>query len=535
MVFMDFSTSNKKNGLIYKDDFKTVVGIDTESSIFTGRVPFGAHVITAEVFANTNYESISLPDSVKELGDCLFENAASLKKVKLPYEIQKLPSYLFAGCSSLESVTMPKEITALPEGIFYKCTSLSEPILRPGIKSIPINAFAGCTGFKSVVIPDYITEIKSQAFADCTGLTSVVLPASIMDIAPDAFAYCSNITSVRINGDSSIYFVGKDGSLYEKTAEDDKLIIKVKSVEQKPVDFFQDDEDSLTYDGFLENEDVVDSNTDENFNFTDETFSSEVQITQEEEQSIMSDNLDKTMDNAIDDNVNSMLADIMNDEKSRETAASEAVSVGENESKILTQMMDVMNDKPEEADNGAKVSEDELARLFSSNESSEPTGENPDAGSEKASDPKLQILIDSAELSLVVDCTPNGQPPADATLYVIAEKTVTGEDGKPCFTKKLVARAKDIAYVQDFNKIVFLSGLPVDNDEFVQFYHYHMSQKNVIFACEASNPSKLSEYAKKVCEESRISLSREDLIAQRKKISIKNSTLIKTVMQDKYE
>ena len=74
----------------------------------------------------------------------------------------------------------------------------------------------------------------------------------------------------------------------------------------------------------------------------------------------------------------------------------------------------------------------------------------------------------------------------------------------------------------------------MDNDEFMQFYFHFISKKNVILACEASCPSKLSDYCKTICEESRISLETKDLLEQRKLISVKTDNLIKLIIQDIY-
>lgn len=562
---MEFNTSSyiKKNGLIYKDDFKTIIGVDTESNVFTGRIPFGVHKITAEAFANTNYDSISLPDSVEQLGECLFENSTNLEKVKLPYSIKSLPAYIFSGCTALTKVTMPEQLTEYPEGIFYNCQSLQEIILRPGIVTIPENAFAGCTSLKSVIIPDYVQNIGKTAFANCTNVSTVILPSTIMDISPDAFEGCTNITSVRITGESRIFFIDEnDGSLYEHTANGDELIIKVSSVEKQTVNFYQENADEIPDDGFFDNEEVneidetfsseVDANTEEINaisgepildNDTEVSNNEEIQISQEEEQAIMSDNYESAnqtenlSDSVIEDNVNSMLSDIMNEEKTRSESVSASVAVNEKETQILSEMMDVMNTSSDSQDNGAKVSDEELARLFSKNESQEPVGENPEVApnNSDAIDGKTQILLSSVAFSSVVECTPSGNPPADADLFVVAEKTVVSPNGSPAFSSKLIKTAKTFAHIQDFKRIIFLNGLSFDNEEFVQFYHHFMGQKNVVFACDAPSPAKLSDYGKKVCEESRISLEKDELISQRKKISVKNNTLIKLVIQDKYE
>jgi len=150
-------------------------------------------------------------------------------------------------------------------------------------------------------------------------------------------------------------------------------------------------------------------------------------------------------------------------------------------------------------------------------------------------DSKTQLLLDSVEFSQIVNFVPKGQVPSDRELFVIAEKLVSDANENKNFSQKLQHYCKQVAAVQDFTRIYLLYGIPVENDEFMQFYHHFISRRNVILACDAPSPSKLSDFCKLVCEESNISLDREDLLQQRKQIATKNDSLIKLVIQDKYE
>jgi hypothetical protein len=150
-------------------------------------------------------------------------------------------------------------------------------------------------------------------------------------------------------------------------------------------------------------------------------------------------------------------------------------------------------------------------------------------------DSKTQLLLDSVEFSQIVNFVPKDQVPSDRELFVIAEKLVSDSNGNKNFSQKLQHYCKQVAAVQDFTRIYLLYGIPVENDEFMQFYHHFISRRNVILACDAPSPSKLSDFCKLVCEESNISLDREDLLQQRKQIATKNDSLIKLVIQDKYE
>ena len=78
-------------------------------------------------------------------------------------------------------------------------------------------------------------------------------------------------------------------------------------------------------------------------------------------------------------------------------------------------------------------------------------------------------------------------------------------------------------------------GLPLDDEEFVEFFRYFIAKKNVILACEAECPSKLSDFGKTICDYARISLKKEELAQQRQSALRKTKTLVKLVIRDQYE
>ena len=551
----------KKHGLLYSSDMHTVLGVDDTSNEFTGRIPFGAHRIDDDVFSDCPYESLSLPDSVTELGNHVFENSKALEKVKLSSALTSLPPYLFAGCSALTKVTMPNQLEAFPEGLFKNCESLPEIPFRAGLKTLSASVFEGCASLKSLVIPNTVTRIESRAAAGCTSLESIVFPAGLEFIAEDAFEACTSIHNIRIDGESNQFYVGEDGGLYE-VGDGDKLVVKAYGVQAQTVSFFKDNADELSA-GLAEDadDDIED----------DDTFSAEIGASEEESEimemtekseaepqkpEIIESSLEtepapaaelpvdnspepvfdtKTEDkgdsqNMEDNTVDSMLADIMGEEKER-SAVSEDVAVSAQETEILSETLDVMADSTQGSE--VAVTNDELEKLFAKNEEDELATHNAD--NPEVLDSKAQILTDSVTLSHIIECQPAGQMPEENELYVIAEKLIPGEDGKDFFTSKLITCCKTLARIHDFKKIVLLYGLPVDNDEFTLFFKHFISKKNVILACEAETPSKLSDYGKKICELARISLKSEDLAEQRNSASIKTESLIKLVIRDKYE
>lgn len=450
------------------------------------------------------------------------------EEIKIPPEVTDLSPYLFAGCTSLKKVIMPVSLNGFPEGLFQGCEALADIPFRAGIQEIFPKTFEGCKSLRSIVFPNTINAIRSRACADCTSLQTVVLPPKMYALADDAFEGCNNIHNIRIDEANQLFYINEeDGCLYERNVDGpDILKIRLAGVTQAKVDFYKDNVDQEPEPFF----------TDENIYEEDDTFFSsieagpdsetgdEVNATDEEISSLEHTNIGESK-MSDENNVDEMLADIMDQEKERTETVSEEIGVSDQESEMLSTMMDVMDDAP--VNKGAGVSDDELANLFESQEKAESDDSEETVVSDEQLaelDSKSKILVDSVKVSKVLTFEKVANPRDDFDLYVVAEK----ED----FSAKLIACVEKIARVQDFRRVILLSGLPLDNDEFMQFYFHFISQRNVLVACEAEGPSTLSDYCKTICEQSRISLDREVLIEQRKHIAVRNSNLIKLIIRD---
>ena len=570
----------KKNGLIYSEDLKTLVGIDFENNTFMGRVPFGVHYIEDEVFAGCNYQSVSLPDSVERIGNSLFENSKNLQRVKLPAMITELPPYLFAGCSSLNKITMPNQLNGFSEGLFYGCSSLEEIPFRLGITELPENVFAGCSAIKSIVLPNSITKICSLAFANCTSLESIVLPENLISIADDAFAGCEKIRTIRISDSNNLFFVDDEtGNLYEKTVDGSKCVFQITKEQSQEIRMFdndinpnelmlldEDEDDDYNVDlGAAEDElasviiDVPESTQEESESQEEEVTESKEQTLEEKLAEIMQAEKRSYAHNelSIEELQQIFTKKYEPEPEATPEVENEIVVPEENETSEVETIIENPVETPIEtqeenktfvAETEAEIPQDfvvqpklehnEDVALYEDSEQSEIQDEvqNQQEISEIAQiDSKTQLLLDSVEFSQIANFVPKDQVPSDRELFVIAEKVVSDANGNKNFSQKLQHYCKQVAAVQDFTRIYLLYGIPVENDEFMQFYHHFISRRNVILACDAPSPSKLSDFCKLVCEESNISLDREDLLQQRKQIATKNDSLIKLVIQDKYE
>ena len=106
----------------------------------------------------------------------------------------------FNGCKGLTSITIPDSVTNIGNSAFSWCTGLTSVTIGNGVTSIGAEAFVGCSRLTSITIPDSVTSIGDSAFQFCSGLTSITIPDSVTSVGNGAFYGCTGLTSIAFNG-----------------------------------------------------------------------------------------------------------------------------------------------------------------------------------------------------------------------------------------------------------------------------------------------------------------------------------------------
>ena len=156
--------------------------------------------------------SVTIPDSVTSIGQYAFKGCSKLTSVTIPDSVTYIGWEAFDGCESLTSVTIPNSVTEIDSGAFQNCESLTSVTIPNSVTSIEEQVFNCCKSLTSVTIPESVTSIGGHAFANCASLTSVTIPESVIDIGVMAFDYSSNVI---------IY--GKTGSYAETYANNNDI------------------------------------------------------------------------------------------------------------------------------------------------------------------------------------------------------------------------------------------------------------------------------------------------------------------------
>ena len=160
-------------------------------------------------FANSPITSITIPNSVTNIGDGAFSGCSSLKSIIVKegnpvYDsrnncnaiVETATNTVVVGC---QATNMPSSITSIGSGAFAYCTSLTSIYIPNSVTSIGGSAFSGCSSLNSITIPNSITSIESRVFYRCSSLTSITIPTSVTSIGDWAFSACSSLTSITIS------------------------------------------------------------------------------------------------------------------------------------------------------------------------------------------------------------------------------------------------------------------------------------------------------------------------------------------------
>lgn len=203
---------------------------DEAGEIYEVIVPQGVTKIKTDCFEDLyNLETVSLPDTLTDIGNWSFAGCRSLRNIGtgfdggyLPDSLATIGSFAFYDCKNLREVNIPQNcllimenafncsgITevelgfgenqiALGEEIFRECSNLSEARIGDGAKIVSSGMFCGCSQLRYVLLGDNIEEIRNRAFWECRSLHSITLPSSVKMIGEYAFEHCTGLGSISI-------------------------------------------------------------------------------------------------------------------------------------------------------------------------------------------------------------------------------------------------------------------------------------------------------------------------------------------------
>ena len=142
-----------------------------------------------------NLTSISIPNSVKDIGEWAFAGCSLLSSIDIPNSVISIGNNAFAGCLSLKYISIPESVICLNGNPFGDCEGeiecLSANFIYEGDvlfnkDKSEIISFRN-QEIESYIIPDSVTSIGDGAFWCCSSLSSLVIPDSVVNIKGNPF------------------------------------------------------------------------------------------------------------------------------------------------------------------------------------------------------------------------------------------------------------------------------------------------------------------------------------------------------------
>ena len=140
---------------------------------------------------------ISLPRSLKQIGDYAFYSSAIKGNLALPEGLEYIGSSAFSYCSGLTgSLTIPSGVHIIYSSAFSSCGFTGNLTLPMGLTEIRLSAFSG-TKFKGELnIPSTVTIIGDSAFKNTEFNGTLILPKELISLGKEVFYGCWRLSGV---------------------------------------------------------------------------------------------------------------------------------------------------------------------------------------------------------------------------------------------------------------------------------------------------------------------------------------------------
>lgn len=186
-------------------------------------------------YHNKKLTKVVLPKELKIIGKSAFRHCYNLNEVKMFDGLLEIGEYSFL-LADLSSLSIPDTVKEIGEQAFAANINLIDVKLSKRLEVIQTKVFYCCMKLNNLYIPKSVTRIDEQAFGYCdnlhtllsdevfyTGKEFMIIPPNIKEIGGSIFEECNIKNYIVLNKDCSIGFLGSAGNIY---CEKDSAVYK---------------------------------------------------------------------------------------------------------------------------------------------------------------------------------------------------------------------------------------------------------------------------------------------------------------------
>ncbi len=117
--------------------------------------------------------------NVEHIGESCFKGCAFSGELTIPEGIIEIPNNFLSGIAGgggakISLLSLPPTLKTIGERAFENATRLTDVNFPEGLVEIEREAFSHCVGLQTLEFPSTLQVIQSKAFGDCSGITSII-------------------------------------------------------------------------------------------------------------------------------------------------------------------------------------------------------------------------------------------------------------------------------------------------------------------------------------------------------------------------
>lgn len=141
-----------------------------------------------------------------------FAGCSALTDITLPDTLKFIGNTVFSGCTSLDNIVVPTSVTEIGYSAFYNTAFYQDSknwvggALYAGLHLIRVDNSYFTDEIMEFRIKENTLAVSENAFDGCTGMNKVYIPVSVKTIGSDAFKGCEALSQVEYGGSVSDWF-----------------------------------------------------------------------------------------------------------------------------------------------------------------------------------------------------------------------------------------------------------------------------------------------------------------------------------------
>ncbi len=184
-------------------------GILKEYTAYNGflTIPKGISCIAPQAFDDSAISSVTIPDTVAQIGTRAFHWCDHLAELSLhTTKLKRIEHQTFTG-TLIPYFHSPPNLEYIGRSSFSTCHLLDSVFMEDSVKMIGEMAFYDCPQIKNLGISSSATIIGASAFENNFSLEILTIPSSVLTLQNDCFRNCYNLAFVRFQ--EGLLHIGK--------------------------------------------------------------------------------------------------------------------------------------------------------------------------------------------------------------------------------------------------------------------------------------------------------------------------------------